>query len=111
VVTILQKAMWLKSEFGRVQCIDLLKRIPTKFISYFSKWYCIFYTFLKFIQISRIINENENEKLGAQCWAALWPMASGLRPGPTVQTPWGLAGSQSMAAVAAEAPRMGGEHA
>jgi hypothetical protein len=38
-------------------------------------------------------------------------MASGLRHGSTAQTPWGLAGGQSVPAVAAEAPRMGGEHA
>jgi hypothetical protein len=41
-----------------------------------------------FIQISGILNENEKFKtLGTQCWATLWPTASGLWPGPAAQWP------------------------
>jgi hypothetical protein len=41
-----------------------------------------------FIQISGILNENEKFKtLGRQCWATLWPTASGLWPGPAAQWP------------------------
>jgi hypothetical protein len=38
-----------ENRFGQAYCIDLLKRILTKFNLYFSKLYCIFYTFYKFI--------------------------------------------------------------
>jgi hypothetical protein len=49
-----------KKEFGQVYCKDLLKRIPKKFTIHFSKVYSIFYGFLKFIRISRKLNQKNN---------------------------------------------------
>jgi hypothetical protein len=49
-----------KMEFGQAYCRDLLKRNPRKFMLHFSKFYFILYGFLKFIQISRNLNEKMN---------------------------------------------------
>jgi hypothetical protein len=57
-IGILYNALMNKIEFGRVSQ-DLFTRILKKFNSYFSKWYCIFYAILKFILISRKVNEIE----------------------------------------------------
>jgi hypothetical protein len=49
----------------------------------FFEFYCIFYGFLKFIQIIGIINKNEKLKNpGTQCWAALWPTVLACRTSP-----------------------------
>jgi hypothetical protein len=51
-----------------------------RFVKSNTKSCCIFYSFLKFIRISKIIKENKKWETGAQCWSALQPTALWLSP-------------------------------
>jgi hypothetical protein len=50
-------------KFGRAYCQDLLRRIISKFILYFSKLYFIFYVCLKFTQISKNLKRKRVGKM------------------------------------------------
>jgi hypothetical protein len=67
--------MMQKMKFGQAYCKDQLNRILMKVISYFSKFYCIFYIFWKFNRISGNVNEIEKPKIGCIVLGCFWPTA------------------------------------
>jgi hypothetical protein len=51
-----------KMEFGPAYCKDILTRILEIFILYFSELYFVFYAFLKFIHISKILKPRKKNR-------------------------------------------------